>query len=97
MPPLLTEDERRKFAEQLPDWQIDEASASVSRNFSFSNFIEAFGFMSQVALHAEAMDHHPEWSNVYNKVSITLTTHSAKGLTKLDLELAKLIDKTFKG
>ncbi len=65
---------------------------AVHKSFKFKDFTAAFGFMTQVALIAEKMDHHPEWSNVYNKVEITLTTHSAGGVTELDLTLAKAID-----
>ena len=61
---------------RLPDWELDQGK--LYRHFVFSNFIEAFGFMSQVALLAETMNHHPEWSNVYNRVEIHLTTHDAR-------------------
>ncbi len=75
---------------QLNDWAIDQGK--LYRHFVFSNFIEAFGFMSQVALLAETMNHHPEWSNVYNRVEIYLTTHDAGGITELDFALAKQIE-----
>jgi 4a-hydroxytetrahydrobiopterin dehydratase len=73
----------------LPDWALDQGK--LYRQFVFSNFIEAFGFMSQVALLSETLDHHPEWSNVYNRVEIYLTTHDAGGISNLDFELAKQI------
>ena len=75
-----------------PDWVAAPDHLSISRNFVFSSFAEAFGFMTEVAIIAEKMDHHPEWTNVWRKVSVTLTTHSAKGLTNLDFELAKAMD-----
>ena len=66
--------------------------AVFSKNFTFKNFNEAFGFMSRVALKAEAMNHHPEWFNVWNRVEVTLSTHDAGGLTELDIELATFMD-----
>jgi len=72
------------------DWKV--ADNSIQKKFVFKNFIEAFGFMSRVAILAEKQNHHPEWSNVYNKVSITLTTHDAGGVTKKDLKLATAIN-----
>jgi 4a-hydroxytetrahydrobiopterin dehydratase len=71
---------------QLDDWRLNDDK--LQRQFVFRNFVEAFGFMSQVALLAEAMDHHPEWSNVYNRVNIELTTHDAGGITERDFTLA---------
>jgi 4a-hydroxytetrahydrobiopterin dehydratase len=77
----------------LPEWQYQkDRGGLIKRDFKFSNFIEAFGFMARVALLAEKSDHHPEWFNVYNRVSITLTTHDAQGLSMRDIELARLID-----
>ncbi len=75
----------------LPDWQRDEDR--IARQFVFADFVEAFGFMGSVALLAERANHHPEWSNVYNRVSIELTTHDAGGLTERDFSLAAEIDK----
>ena len=75
----------------LPDWTA-AAEASITRTFKFADFSEAFGFMARAALAAEAMNHHPEWSNVYNKVTVTLTTHDAGGLTDKDLALAAAMD-----
>lgn len=81
-------------AETLPHWSIDrDAGGSIQREFKFSDFTEAFAFMTRVARHAEAMDHHPEWQNVYNRVSVRLTTHDAGGLTEKDLKLAHAIDR----
>ena len=75
---------------KLPDWSLDQHK--LYRHFVFENFIEAFGFMSQVALLAEAMNHHPEWSNVYNRVEVHLTTHDAGGISERDFTLARRID-----
>lgn len=75
-------------------WTITNDGTAMSRNFTFNNFITAFGFMTEIALRAEKMNHHPEWSNVYNKVSITLTTHDAGTLTEKDQKLAAFINKT---
>jgi 4a-hydroxytetrahydrobiopterin dehydratase len=77
----------------LTAWSHDEGADSIFRTFSFKNFSEAFAFMTRVALAAEAADHHPDWSNSYNKVTISLSTHSAGGLTELDIALATKIDK----
>lgn len=71
------------------DWKI--VNDAIQKEFVFENFIEAFGFMSRVAILAEKQNHHPEWSNVYNKVNITLTTHDAGGVTEKDLRLAESI------
>ncbi|MEO0547170.1 MAG: 4a-hydroxytetrahydrobiopterin dehydratase [Pseudomonadota bacterium] len=79
----------------LPDWSHDAERDAIHRQFKFANFIEAFGFMTSAALIAEKMNHHPEWSNVYNRVDVTLTTHDAHGLTDLDVALAKALDALF--
>ncbi len=77
--------------DQLPEWTLDQTK--LYRHLIFENFVEAFGFMTQVALLAEAMDHHPEWSNVYNRVDIHLTTHDAGGISEQDFTLAEQINK----
>jgi len=77
----------------LKDWSFD--GTFIFRNFKFSNFVNAFAFMTSVALYAEKAEHHPDWSNVYNTVNIKLNTHDAKGITKLDFDLAANIDKLF--
>ena len=74
----------------LPDWGLDKHK--LFRHFVFENFIDAFGFMTQVALLAETMNHHPEWSNVYNRVEIYLTSHDAGGISERDFTLAHRID-----
>ena len=73
------------------DWQL--GGDRISRNFSFPDFVTAFGFMAEVALVAERMNHHPEWFNVYNTVKVELSTHDAKGLTTLDFELAQAMNE----
>ena len=78
----------------LTQWRIGaERGGTITRDFVFADFVQAFGFMTQVALLAEKRNHHPEWSNVYNRVSITLSTHDAGGLSMNDIELARLIDQ----
>jgi len=77
----------------LDGWTFDEKVEAIGRQFRFSNFSEAFAFMTRVALAAEAMGHHPDWSNTYDKVSIALSTHDAGGVTKKDVELAERIGK----
>jgi 4a-hydroxytetrahydrobiopterin dehydratase len=75
----------------LPGWHVH--NAKLQREFTFADFVEAFGFMSRVALVAEAMDHHPEWFNVYNRVDIHLTTHDAGGISQRDFTLAQRINR----
>jgi 4a-hydroxytetrahydrobiopterin dehydratase len=75
-----------------PHWSLDRDGAAITRHFVFADFAEAFGFMTRVAILAEKADHHPEWSNVYNRVTITLTTHDADGLSHRDAALAAQID-----
>ncbi len=79
----------------VPQWRFDDQRGAITRDFKFTDFNAAFTFMTQVALAAEKRDHHPEWSNVYNRVSITLTTHDAHGLTQRDIGLAQFIDAVF--
>ncbi|MBI1620866.1 4a-hydroxytetrahydrobiopterin dehydratase [Aquamicrobium zhengzhouense] len=78
---------------QLDGWNLEKDAQAIRREFKFKNFSEAFSFMTRSALAAEKMDHHPEWSNVYNKVDVRLTTHSAGGVTALDIDLAKKMDR----
>ena len=87
------------MADRLADNEIEEAlrglegwtleNGKLNRDFKFANFVEAFGFMTRAAIEAEKMNHHPEWFNVYNKVNVQLVTHSADGITHLDVDLAK--------
>lgn len=76
----------------LDGWALVEGRDAITRTFQFADFNAAFGFMSRAALKAEAMDHHPEWFNVWNKVEVTLSTHDAGGLTARDVELAAFMD-----
>jgi 4a-hydroxytetrahydrobiopterin dehydratase len=81
---------------EVPDWQFDAGrGGTMRREFVFADFVQAFAFMTRVALVAEKHDHHPEWSNVYNRVSITLTTHDAGGLTAKDVALARAADAAY--
>jgi 4a-hydroxytetrahydrobiopterin dehydratase len=80
-----------KKLEEIADWNISQQN--LYRRFVFDNFVEAFGFMSRVALLAESMDHHPDWSNIYNRVDIYLTTHDAGGISERDFILAARINK----
>jgi len=89
-PGVLDAQEIESRLTQLSGWRLE--SGKLHREFRFENFIAAFGFMTRVALVAEKMDHHPEWSNVYNRVKVDLTTHDAGGLTELDFELAGEMD-----
>lgn len=83
---------RAELVVRLPDWEVLPERDAIRRQFRFRDFNAAWGFMSRVALLAEAQDHHPEWSNVYNRLEITLTTHDAGGLSARDLRLALAID-----
>ncbi len=85
--PVLTADQLDNALNDLTGWTVE--SGKLHRDYRFDSFVEAFGFMSSVALVAEAMGHHPEWFNVYNRVSIDLVTHDSGGITQLDVDLAK--------
>ena len=89
----LSDDARRTGLAALPDWAVTPGRDAIRRVFTFRNFSEAFAFMTRSALMAEKLDHHPEWSNVYKTVDVTLSTHDADGLTELDLKLARAMDK----
>jgi 4a-hydroxytetrahydrobiopterin dehydratase len=89
----LSDTERKTALTELKDWQRVEGRDAIRRSFKFKNFSETWGFMNRVALLAETQDHHPEWSNVYNRVEILLTTHDCDGLSERDLKLARAIDK----
>ena len=78
---------------QLEGWSAVDGRDAIQRDFTFKSFNEAFGFMTRVALKAEKMNHHPEWSNVYNKVSITLTSHDVNGVSDRDVTMAQFIQK----
>ena len=89
----LTDTEREEALAALPGWTHDAEGDAIARSFRFADFGEAFAFMTRVALEAEKADHHPDWSNAWNKVDISLTTHSAGGLTANDIALARRIDE----
>jgi 4a-hydroxytetrahydrobiopterin dehydratase len=89
----LTGDARRQALEKLAGWREVTGRDAISRKFVFKNFNEAFGFMTRVALHAEKLDHHPEWCNVYKTVEVTLSTHDAGGVTQLDVKLAEIMNR----
>lgn len=89
----LSTTEIAKRLQELDGWVLSDDALSIRKTFRFGNFVEAFGFMTKCAIHAEKLDHHPEWSNVYKTVEVKLTTHSAKGLTELDFKLAGKMEK----
>ena len=91
-PARLSDASRDAALASLPGWALVPGRDAIRKAFRFSGFGEAFAFMTRVALIAEKMDHHPEWSNVYDRVEIVLSTHDAGGLTSLDIALAKSID-----
>jgi 4a-hydroxytetrahydrobiopterin dehydratase len=86
----LTEHELDEKVKAMKGWELK--NGKLEKSFRFSNFVEAFGFMTRIALEAEKINHHPEWSNVYNTVIIRLSTHDAGGITDFDIKLANIID-----
>jgi 4a-hydroxytetrahydrobiopterin dehydratase len=93
MPHLLSPEARGRALTALPEWTLHDERDALVRHLKFPDFKAAFGFMSRVALKAEQMNHHPEWSNVWNRVDIVLSTHDAGGLTEYDVELAEYIER----
>ena len=91
LPRLNTEQVRERLT-ALPGWTLSDDGLAITRKFKFADFQQAFAFMTHVALAAERADHHPEWSNVYNRVDMRLTTHDAGGLTERDFALAAVAD-----
>lgn len=91
----LDDTERAALLARFPEWTHEPARDAIVRRFQFADFAQAFGFMTSVAILAEKMDHHPEWSNVYNRVEILLTTHDADGLSERDAKLAEAIEALF--
>ena len=89
----LPEKEVREQVAKLDGWQV--VAGKVSKTFEFDDFVQAFGFMTRVAMEAEKMNHHPEWFNVYNRVEMTLSTHDCQGLSQRDIDLARLADGAF--
>ena len=88
----LTDGLRNEAMATLPEWTHEPTRDAITRRFIFKDFNEAFGFMTRVALLADKADHHPEWSNVWNRVDILLTTHDADGLSTRDIQMAQAID-----
>ncbi|MBN8845990.1 MAG: 4a-hydroxytetrahydrobiopterin dehydratase [Sphingomonadales bacterium] len=88
----LDDAQRAALFARFPDWTHEPERDGITRQFKFDDFAQAFGFMASVAIIAEKMDHHPEWSNVYNRVDILLTTHDADGLSERDVALAEAIE-----
>ena len=89
--PRLSDSEVAALLTELPGWTLRADGKAIERSFKFEDFNAAFGFMARVALYADKHDHHPEWSNVYNRVEITLTTHDAGGLSARDAAMARAI------
>ena len=87
----LTDKEIESEVNKMPGWKV--VNGKLSKSFEFKDFIEAFSFMTRVAMHAEKMNHHPEWFNVYNKVNIDLITHDLNGISNYDMKLANAINK----
>uniref|UniRef100_A0A0R3RW82 4a-hydroxytetrahydrobiopterin dehydratase n=1 Tax=Elaeophora elaphi TaxID=1147741 RepID=A0A0R3RW82_9BILA len=92
---ILNEEQRKQMLQPLIDkgWRMVEGRDAIRKNLQFKNFSEAFGFMTQVAMYAEKMNHHPEWFNVYNKIEVTLSSHDVNGLSERDIKLASYIEK----
>ena len=93
MPDLLTNEALAEALADLEGWSLAEDGTAIETEFSFKGFNAAFGFMTRVALAAERQNHHPEWSNVYNRVTIRWTTHSEGGVTELDVKLARACNR----
>jgi len=92
-PPLAPETRDGALAPLFESgWRMVEGRDAIRKEFGFRNFVEAFGWMTRAALHAEKLNHHPEWSNVWNRVDVTLVTHDCDGLSDLDIRLAKRMD-----
>ena len=91
----LTGDKRDEMLAPLlaNGWELEDSGDKITREFTFANFVEAWGFMSRAAIWAEKMNHHPEWFNVYKTVRVTLTTHDVDGLSELDAKLAQKMDE----
>jgi len=91
--PLMTTKEIEAALGGLGGWELEEGGKAITRSFKFASFVDAFAFMTASALTAEKMDHHPEWSNVYNTVNVRLMTHDSGGVTEMDIALANAMDK----
>lgn len=95
MAELLTKEERATVLTELLNdgWSLVDGRDAIAQSFKFKTFNQAFGWMTRVAMYAEKWNHHPEWSNVYNRVEVVLTTHDVDGLSELDIKLAKMMNK----
>ena len=93
----LNKEDREAALGRLAGWRAVEGRDAIAKTFKFADFNAAFGFMTRVAMVAERMNHHPEWSNVWNRVDVTLTTHSAGGVTQRDIDLAAALDRIAAG
>ena len=91
--PVLSEARRDEALAGLPGWSFEAERGGIAKSFRFRDFADAFAFMTRVALEAEKADHHPDWTNVWNRVDIFLTTHSAGGLTERDIALARRVEE----
>lgn len=94
---LLSAEEHTEALAHLAGWSVVDGRDAITKAYQFRDFSEAFGFMTRVALAAETMNHHPEWSNVYRTVTVVLTTHEAGGLTRRDIALAETMDRLAAG
>ena len=92
----LSKIEVTKKLKRLSGWKLMKGRNAITKTFKFKNFTEAFGWMTSMALYAEKKDHHPEWFNVYSTVEVTLSTHDAGGVTNLDLDMAREMNRTSK-
>lgn len=91
----LTADALAQALSDLPEWALRDDGLAIARSFRFKDFRQAFAFMTECALMAEKLDHHPEWLNVYSRVDVTLTTHDSGGLTERDIKLARAMSSAF--
>ena len=92
MQSLISHSQRDNLSTDCPDWQLMSSRDALQKTFVFKNFVDAFSCMSEIAVIAEELNHHPEWLNVWNRLEITLTTHDSGGLTLKDIQLAEAID-----
>lgn len=87
--------DRNKAIKKLKGWQLVKGRSAITKTFEFKNFNAAFSWMTAMALHAEKLDHHPEWSNIYNKIHVILSTHDSEGVTVLDIEMATIMNNLY--
>ncbi|MBL6862343.1 MAG: 4a-hydroxytetrahydrobiopterin dehydratase [Pelagibacterales bacterium] len=87
--------DRNTAIKKLKGWQLVKDRNAISKTFEFKNFNAAFSWMTAMALHAEKLDHHPEWSNIYNKIHVILSTHDSEGVTVLDIEMATIMNNLY--